>query len=349
MVDGGDLVEILTHADEFVEAANAHLRHKLAHFFGDVEKVVDDVLWRTLEARAQHRVLGRHAHRTGVEMTLAHHDAARGDQWGGREAHLVGAEQGRDNDIAAGADAAIGLDDDAAAQAVGDERLLGFGQADFPRAAGMLDRGERRGAGASLEARNGDMVGARLGDAGRDRADAHFGNELYRDRSLRVGVAQVVDELGQVLDRVDVVMRRRRDEADARRRIAHPRDGRVDLMAGQLPTFAGLGPLRHLDLDLIGVDQIFGGDAKTAGRDLLDRRAHGIAIGQGREAIRLLAAFAGIGAAADAVHGDGERRVGLAAQGAIGHGSGREAADDLLGGLDIVDGDRRLADLLRAL
>jgi hypothetical protein len=43
-------------------------------------------------------------------------------------------------------------------------------------------------------------------------------------------------------------MRRRRDQADAGRRMAHAGDG-VDLVAGQLAAFAGLGALRHLDLD----------------------------------------------------------------------------------------------------
>src|SRR5256885_8065788 len=39
----------------------------------------------------------------------------------------------------------------------------------------------------------------------------------------------------EVLDRVDVVVRRRRDEAHARGRVAHPSDVLVDLVAGQLP------------------------------------------------------------------------------------------------------------------
>ena len=67
------------------------------------------------------------------------------------EAHLVGAEQGGDHHVAAGADAAIGLDGDAAAQAVGDQRLLGLGEADLPGTAGMLDRGQGRSAGAAFD------------------------------------------------------------------------------------------------------------------------------------------------------------------------------------------------------
>ena len=47
----------------------------------------------------------------------------------------------------------------------------------------------------------------------------------------------------------------------------------VDLVAGQLAALAGLGALRHLDLQLVGVDQVVAGDAEAARRDLLDRAA----------------------------------------------------------------------------
>ena len=87
------LVEEVGLADHLVEGAEAHRGHQLAHFLGDEEEVVDHVLRQALEALAQHRVLRRDADRAGVEMALAHHDAAGRDQRRGREAVLVGAEQ----------------------------------------------------------------------------------------------------------------------------------------------------------------------------------------------------------------------------------------------------------------
>jgi len=60
-----------------------------------------------------------------------------------------------------------------------------------------------------------DHVGVGLGDAGGDGADALLAHELDVDASPVVGALEVVDQLGQVLDRIDVVMRRRRDQADA--------------------------------------------------------------------------------------------------------------------------------------
>ena len=67
-------------------------------------------------------------------MADAHHDAAQRDQRRGGEAEFLGAEQRGDDDVAAGLQLAVGLDDDAAAQIVQHERLVRFGQAEFPRA-----------------------------------------------------------------------------------------------------------------------------------------------------------------------------------------------------------------------
>ena len=268
------LVEHLALSDHFVELAVAEFGHERTHFLGDEEEEVDDMLRLADEPLAQHRVLRRDADRASVEMALAHHDAAGRDQRRGRKAELVGAEQRADDDVAARAQAAVDLHGDARTQSIHHQRLMGLGKADFPRRARMLDGGQRRSACAALEARDRDMVRLALGDARRDGAHADFRDELDGNQRLRIDVLQIVDELLQILDRVNVVMRGRRDQADALGRVAHLGDDRVDLVAGQLAALAGLRALRHLDLHHVGIDEIFGGDAEPAGRDLLDRAAH---------------------------------------------------------------------------
>ena len=280
-------VELVDTADHFVDRAHAELRHDLAQFFGDEEEIIDDMFGLAGETRAQHRVLRRHADRACVQMAFAHHDAARGDQRRGGEAEFVRAQQRADGDVAARAQAAIDLHGDAPAQAVQHQGLLRFGQTDFPRAARMGERRQRRGARAAFETGDRHMIGARFGDARRHRAHAHFGDELHRYAGVRIGAFQVVDQLRQIFDGIDVVMRRRRDQADARRGMAHACDVLVHFIARQLSAFAGFGALRHLDLDVVGIDEIFRGHAETARRHLLDGGAHGIAIGQRLETIRL--------------------------------------------------------------
>ena len=79
-------------------------------------------------------ILRRDADRAGVEMALAHHDAAGRNQGRGGKAEFVGAEQRADHDVTAGAETAVDLHDDAAAQPLAHQRLVGFGKPDFPRA-----------------------------------------------------------------------------------------------------------------------------------------------------------------------------------------------------------------------
>src|SRR5690606_23909322 len=123
---------------------------------------------------------------------------------------------------------------DAAAQLVGDQSLVGLGEADLPGRAGVLQRGQRRGAGAALVAGDGDVVGAGFGNTGGDGADADLGDQLHRHEARRVDVLQIEDQLRQILDRIDVVVRWRRDQADARGRVADLGDDVIDLVAGQL-------------------------------------------------------------------------------------------------------------------
>ena len=71
----------------------------------------------------------------------------------------------------------------------------------------MLERCERRRAGAAVVAGDQHDIGVCLGDSRSHRADADFCDQLHVHPRRRVGVLQVVDELFQVFDRVDVVMR----------------------------------------------------------------------------------------------------------------------------------------------
>ena len=75
----------------------------------------------------------------------------------------------------------------------------------------MFDAGLGRRAGAAVISADEHDVGMRLGDAGGNGSDADFGDELDADPRMVVGVFQVVNELRQVLNRVNIMMRRRGD------------------------------------------------------------------------------------------------------------------------------------------
>ena len=95
-------------------------------------------------------------------------------------------------------------------------------------------------------------------------------DQLDVDAGPRVRALEVEDQLLEVLDRVDVVVRRRRDQArrPASRAASARSTGRP--CGRQLAALAGLGALRELDLDVVAVDEVHARDAEPAGRDLLD-------------------------------------------------------------------------------
>ena len=330
------LAQALGVADHLVDGTEAQFGHDLAQLLGHEHHEVHHVLGLAGEAAAQLAVLRGDAHRAGVLLAIALHHAAHGHQRHGGEAELLGAEQRRHGHVAAAHELAVGLHDHAAAQAVAQQRLLGFGQADLERDACMIDGVARGRARAAVVAGDGDLVRAALRHAGGDGADARQRAQLHRHARIGVGVLQVENQLGQVLDGIDVVMRRRGDQAHARRGAANLGDPRVHLLAGQMSALAGLRALGHLDLDLDGTRQVAAGHAEAARRHLLDGAALAVAVGQRRLARRVLAALAGVAATAQAVHGDGQALVRLLGDGAVAHGAGVEALDDLARGLDLL-------------
>ena len=282
-------------------------------------------------------------------MTLAHHDTARCNQRRGGKAVLVCTEQRTNGDIAPCPQPAINLNRDAAAQIVHHQGLLGFGKAYFPGGTSVLDRRQRRCAGAAFETGNRHVIGTCFRDAGRYRADPDFRHQLHADRRSRRHVLQIEDKLRQVLDGIDIMMRRRRDQTDTGSRMPNLGDDGVNLVARQLSAFTRFRALCHFDLDHIGIDQIFGCHAKSAGRDLLDRRTHGIAVFHRHESVGFFTTFAGVRLPANSVHRNSEIGMGLAADRPEGHRTGGKSFDDIDSRFDLVQRHGRAAGFCRRL
>jgi hypothetical protein len=104
-----------------------------------------------------------------------------------------------------------------------------------------------------------------------------------------------------------------------------------------------LSALGHLDLQIIGIDQVFAGHAEARRGHLLDGAAPRVAVGIEPVAGGVLAALAGVRLAADAVHRNSQGLVRFLADGAIGHGPGREPLDDRLDRLHLFQRNRRAA------
>ena len=112
----------------------------------------------------------------------------------------------------------------------------------------MFDAGLRRCAGATIVAADQHNVGVAFRHACGDRADSDFGNQLDADARMVISVFEIMNQLRQIFDGLDIMVRRRRNQTDSGRRVAHLGDPRIDLTPGQLATLARLGALSHFDL-----------------------------------------------------------------------------------------------------
>ena len=179
-----------------------------------------------------------------------------------------------------------------------------------------------------------NFVGVTFGDAGGDRADSHFGDKLYTDGGTRISILQVEDQLREIFDRVNVVVRRRADQTNARRRMTRRGDDLVDLVTRKFSAFARLRSLSDFDLQLVGVSQVPACDAEPSRRDLLNVGPFRVFIRATlcrflvellqtvndrfvifgecfvwNEALVIFSAFAGVTLSSHDVHGDGQSLV----------------------------------------
>ena len=310
---------------------------------------------------AQLRVLRCYTDGARVQMTFAHHDAALNHQRRRSETKLIGPKQRANHHITTGLHLTVGLHANATAQLIEHQGLLYFCKPQLPRRAAMLDRRNRRCAGAAVVSRNYDVICFALRDTGSDRSDSDFTDQLDADARIRVRVFQIVNELRQIFNRINIMVWRRRNQADTRHRETQLRDVFRHFVARQLTAFSGFRALRHLDLDLIGTREIFGGDTEATRRDLLNFRAkritffgcYGIAnamraetrlqclaFGQRDIALCVFAAFTRIRFAADAVHCNRKCGVRFCRNRAERHRTRGEAFDDFFRGFNLFQRHR---------
>ena len=331
----------LRAADHLVNRAEAQHSHIFAHLLRDKVHKVHHIFRLAMELFAQLRILRSNAHRTGVEIANAHHNAAQGYQRCRRKAKLLSAKQRRNNNIASCHQLAVSFQRHAVTQIIQKQRLMRFHQAQLPRQTGVVDGGTRRSTCAAVIAADKHHVSTRLNNACSNRAYAHLADQLHADTRTRIGILQVMNQLGQILDRINIMMRRRRNQANAGRRTTALRNPRINLAARELTALARLRALRNLNLNLVSVHQIVARYTKAAAGNLLNRAALAVAVRQRRKAVGMLAALARIALAAYAVHRNRQAFMCLLAQRAVAHRARLKAVADALHRLHLVDIDRQ--------
>ena len=201
--------EHLGATHHLVDGAEAQHRHVFTHLLSDEVHIVDNVFRLATEVFAQRRVLSSNAHGAGIQIAHTHHHAANGNQRCGGKAIFLSAQQCSNNNVTTGEQLAISFQCYAVTQVVQEQCLVGFHQAQLPGQTCVVDRGARGRTGTTVVAANEHNVGAGLNYACRNGTNAHLANQLHADAGTGVGVLQIVNQLGQVLDGVYIMMGRR--------------------------------------------------------------------------------------------------------------------------------------------
>ena len=127
------------------------------------------------------------------------------------------------------------------------------------------------GSRTSVITGNQNRLRAGLGNAGGNCSHPCFGNKLYRNIRVLVGVLQIVDKLRQILDRINIMVRRRGDQADSRSGVTGFCDPGIYFFCRKMSAFARFCSLRHLDLDLPCRHQIAAGHSEPSAGYLFNR------------------------------------------------------------------------------
>src|ERR1700722_11526073 len=153
-----------------------------------------------------------------------------------------------------------------------------LGNAEFPRAAGVFDRAKGRGSGATFVAADQDDICVGFSYAGSHRAYAGFGHQFNTNFRSRIDLLAIRDQLSPLLQRVDIVVGRRRYQSNAGRALAEPGNQLANLMSRQLTAFSRFRPLRHLNLNFFSSGQVGSRHPEPPGSDLLNRAIRPVAI-----------------------------------------------------------------------
>src|SRR5207302_3037039 len=252
------LREQVPATDEIAGRADAESRGDERELFAERAEEPREVQDGALElARLEplHAALGRldrgldlrgDADVTGVELATPADRAADRDHGERPESNAVRAKAEHLRDVERALHTAVAPDLDEAAKSRRHQSLMRLGDADLDRKPRSAKRVLARGAGTSVEPGERDDVRARFRDTDRDDADVGHDRDLDGDARARVHGLELVDDLGEILDGVDVVVVARRDEVDPGLRVARERHLLRHLARREVSAFAGLRALADL-------------------------------------------------------------------------------------------------------
>ena len=143
------------------------------------------------------------------------------------------------------------------------------------------------------------------------RTNSSLRYQFYRNPCIFIRIFQVIDQLCQILNGVNIVMRRRGNQAHTRCRVSCLCDPRVYFSCRQMAAFTRFCSLCHLNLDFLCTNQIAAGNTKSTGCYLLDCRASILSTSCRIQTFITLTTLTGIRFTMQVIHGDSQCLMGF--------------------------------------
>mmetsp|Transcript_21480 Transcript_21480/g.44151 ORF Transcript_21480/g.44151 Transcript_21480/m.44151 type:complete len:370 (-) Transcript_21480:714-1823(-) len=267
----GACLEEIGTSNNVIDLAVSKVSQKLTNFFGYEFEEVDNVLRSSGELLSELFLLTRDTHWASVQMANTSHNTTFGNHGNGSETKLFGSKKSTDDNISSSSDTTVNTQGNTVAKSILHQSRVSLGKSKLPRTSGVLDGRKRGSSSTTVATGNLDNIGIGLGNTTSDSSNSDGRDELDRNPGVLVHGVQIMNQLSKILNTVNIMMRRRRNQSDTF--LAGTQSGDVfrNLGAWQLTTFTGLGTLCHLNLELLGGDKEFRGDSESTTGDLMDK------------------------------------------------------------------------------
>ncbi len=155
------------------------------------------------------RILCRNPYPTGIEVADTQHHTADNDQRTRTEGILLGTEDRRFDDIECRFESTVCFQRNLSSEVVGFEGIMRLKESEFPRVTRKTDRTDRCGTCTAVPAGDDDLVGIGFRHTGCNGSDTGSRYEFDRDLRIRINLLHIEDQLCQIFDGIDIMVRRR--------------------------------------------------------------------------------------------------------------------------------------------
>ena len=260
-------------AYHLINGGNTKACHVLSQLLCDKAHEVLHILRFSAESLTKLRILGSHTNRTGIQVADSHHHAAHSYKRCCCKTEFLCTEKCCNGNVPTAHQLTVCLDTYTVTKSVHDQCLMCFCKSKLPWKSCIMDGASWRCSCTSVISGDQNSLCSGLCNTGGYSTNTSLRNQLYGNIRIFICIFQVIDQLCKILDRVDIMMRRRGDQADSRCRMTGFCDPRIYLLCRKMSTFTRLCTLCHLDLDLFCRNQVTAGNTETSACYLFDRRA----------------------------------------------------------------------------